>query len=101
VFGHNKQGTGTSASKSHLPAVKSFREWNNYVNDTGIKNYISRCLDDLKEQLFTELTTALEDYPEAKSVASYMQFMPQNFIADMSSWMDEFYHELITLSEYY
>jgi hypothetical protein len=27
--------------------------------------------------------------------------MPQNFIADMSSWMDEFYHELITLSEYY
>jgi hypothetical protein len=49
VFGRTKEGTSLS-SKHHLPAVKSFKDWNTYDGVSGVKGYIATGMDDLKYQ---------------------------------------------------
>jgi hypothetical protein len=38
VFGYIKEGS--SSSKHHLPAVKSFKDWNSFDCESGIKAFI-------------------------------------------------------------
>jgi hypothetical protein len=50
VFGKTKEGA-TPVSKHHLPAIKSFKDWNTFDGVSGVKGYISLGMEDLKHQL--------------------------------------------------
>jgi hypothetical protein len=53
VFGYVKEGTVTM--KNHLPAVKTFKEWNSFDSELGIKSFIANGMEDLKLQLYQDI----------------------------------------------
>lgn len=53
VFGYVKKGTVTM--KNHLPAVKTFKEWNSFDSKSGIKSFIDNGMEDLKMQLYQDI----------------------------------------------
>jgi hypothetical protein len=54
VFGRVKDGTPTTG-RHHLPAIKSFKEWNTYDGVSGVKSYINTGMEDLKYQLCQDI----------------------------------------------
>jgi hypothetical protein len=100
LFGRVKDGSPTTG-KHHLPAIKSFKEWNTYDGVSGIKSYINAGMEDLKHQLRQDIdhSFSLEQHSNARILAMEMHELSQNFVLEMSSWMDAFYQELLTTSE--
>ncbi len=54
VFGHIKEGA--SNVKNHLPAVKTFKEWNSFDVESGVKTFILNGMEDLKLQLYQDIS---------------------------------------------
>jgi hypothetical protein len=81
VFSRTREGAPVSA-RHHFPALKSFKDWNNYDGVSGVKGYI-----------------AGESQIKALVLAMEMHKLSQNFILEMSSWIDAFFQELVTMSE--
>jgi len=100
VFGRVKEGSSPSA-KHHLPAIRRFKEWNTYDGVSGIKSYINTGMEDLKYQLRQDIDQGLDltHHPHARLLAMEMHELSQNFVMEMGSWMDSFFHELVTTSE--
>jgi hypothetical protein len=99
VFGYVKEGTVTT--KNHLPAVKTFKEWNSFDCESGIKSFILNGMEDLKLQLYQDIGNIFEadNFYDARVLANDMHAKSQIFVAEMSNWMDVFYQELLTTSE--
>lgn len=53
VFGYVKEGT--TNVKNHLPAVKSFKEWNSFDAESGVKTFILNGMEVLKLQLYQDI----------------------------------------------
>ena len=100
VFGRTKEGTVTS-SKHHLPSVKSFKDWNTFDGVSGVKGYIAAGMEDLKYQFRQDIehTLDLVQHSRARLLAMEMHEGAQNFVMEMSSWIDAFYQELVTTSQ--
>jgi len=100
VFGRTKEGTVTS-SKHHLPSVKSFKDWNTFDGVSGVKGYIAAGMEDLKYQFRQDIdhTLDLAQHSRARLLAMEMHEGAQNFVMEMSSWIDAFYQELVTTSQ--
>ncbi len=99
VFGYVKEGA--AASKYHLPAVKTFKDWNSFDSESGVKSFILNGMGDLKLQLNQDISSffELDQFYDAKVLAHDMHSKSQIFIAEMCNWMDVFYQELLTTSE--
>jgi hypothetical protein len=98
VFGYVKEGTANI--KQHLPAVKSFKEWNSFDSESGVKSFILNGMGYLKLQLYQDISTFFdEQFYDARVLANDMLSMAQIFVAELSNWMDVFYQELLTTSE--
>jgi len=99
VFGYIKEGA--SSSKHHLPAVKTFKDWNSFDCESGVKAFILNGMEDLKLQLYQDITNFFldEKFYDAKMLALDMHNKSQIFVAEMCNWMDVFYQELLTTSE--
>jgi len=99
VFGYVKDGAATT--KYHLPAIKSFKEWNSFDSESGIKSFILNGMEDLKLQLYQDIASFfdIESYHHARVLAHDMHTKSQIFVAEMCNWMDVFYQELLTTSE--
>ncbi len=100
VFGRIKEGRPGSG-KHHLPAVKTFKECYTFDGISGIKSYISQGMEDLKYQLRQDIdqTFGSEALSKARLLAMEMHELAQNFVMELSTWMDSFYQELIYTSE--
>jgi len=100
VFSRTREGAPTS-SKHHLPAVKSFKDWNTYDGVSGAKGYIASGMDDLKYQYCQDIEQSFQgdSLMKARVLAMEMHELSQNFVLEMSSWIDAFYQELVTMSE--
>jgi len=100
VFGRTKEGI-TLSPKHHLPSVKTFKEWNTFDGVSGVKGYIAAGMEDLRYQFRQDIDHALslEQYTKARLLATEMHEGSQNFVMEMSSWMDAFFQELVTTSE--
>lgn len=99
VFGYVKEGA--ASSKYHLPAVKTFKDWNSFDSESGVKSFILNGMEDLKLQLNQDISSFFEidQFYDAKVLAHDMHSKSQIFIAEMCNWMDVFYQELLTTSE--
>ncbi len=99
VFGYVKEGT--SNAKHHLPAVKSFKEWNAFDAESGVKSFILNGMEDLKVQLYQDISSFFDtdQHYDARVLAHDMHSKSQIFVAEMCNWMDMFYQELLTTSE--
>jgi hypothetical protein len=100
VFGRTKEGTATSP-KHHLPSVKLFREWNTFDGVSGVKGNIAAGMEDLKYQFRQDIdhSLSLDQHTKARLLATEMHECSQNFVMEMSSWMDAFFQELVATSE--
>jgi len=100
VFGRVKEGSAASV-KHHLPAVRSFKEWNTFDGVSGVKSFIAAGMDDLKYQFRQDIdrTLDLETHTKARLLAAEMLKSSQTFVVEMSSWVDAFYQELISTSD--
>jgi hypothetical protein len=98
VFGYIKEDTNV---KNYLPAVKSFKEWNSFTVESGIKTFILNDMEDLKLQLYQDVANffTADQFYDARVLANDMHCQSQVFIAEISNWMDVFYQELLTTSE--
>jgi hypothetical protein len=91
---------GTTNVKHNLPAVKSFKDWNAFDAESGVKSFILNGMEDLKLQLYQDINTFFGDqFYEARVLANDMHSKSQMFVAEMANWMDVFYQELLTTSE--
>ncbi len=98
VFGYVKEGS--TNARHHLPAVKSFKDWNSFDAESGIKSFIMNGMEDLKLQLYQDISTFFGDqFYDARVLANDMHSKSQVFVAELSNWMDVFYQELLTTSE--
>ncbi len=88
-------------AKHHLPAVKSVKDWNTYDGVSGVKGYIAAGMEDLKYQFRQDIDQSFisESKMKARVLAIEMYKLSQNFVMEMSSWMDAFYKGLVTMSE--
>ncbi len=100
VFGRVKEGAPLN-NKHHLPAVKSFHDWNTFDGVSGIKGYIAAGMEDLKYQFRQDIEQSfIEDsQTKAKFLALEMHELSQNYVLELSTWMDAFYQELVSMSE--
>jgi hypothetical protein len=100
VFGRTKEGAPVSV-KHHQPAVKSFKDWNTFDGISGTKGYIAAGMEDLKYQFRQDIEQSLDMDRQAKArmLAQEMHELSQNFVMEMSSWIDAFFQELVTTSE--
>jgi hypothetical protein len=100
VFGRTKEGAPVSA-KHLLPAVKSFKDWNTYDGVSGTKGCMAAGMEDLKYQFRQDINQSFQSDGQmpARTLALEMHDLAQNFVMEMSSWMDSFYQELVTTSE--
>jgi hypothetical protein len=100
VFGRVKEGS-TASTKHHLPSVHSFKEWNTFDGVSGVKSFIAAGMDDLKYQFRQDIDHAMDyaSHAKARLLATEMHESAQNFVMEMSSWMDAFYQELVSTSE--
>jgi hypothetical protein len=89
------------SAKHHLPAVKSFKDWNTYDAILGMKVYMSANMEDLQYQFLqdTDQIFNSENQMKARVLALEMHNLSQNFVMQMSSWMESSYQELVTTSE--
>jgi hypothetical protein len=57
-------------------------------------------MEDLKYQLHQDIDHSfnLEQHANARILAMEMHELSQNFVLEMSSWMDAFFQELVTSS---
>ena len=46
-----------------------------------------------------DINTVLSGHPEAKSLTNDMHGAPHTFVSELSSWVDLFYQELLTMFE--
>ncbi len=99
VFGHVKEGT--TVTKNHLPAVKSFKEWNSFDSETGVKSFILNGMEDLKLQVYQDIANLFvsDQFYDAQVLANDMHSKSQIFVAEMTNWMDVFYQELLATSK--
>ncbi len=100
VFGRTKEGVSFT-SKHHLPAIKSFKDWNTFNGVSGVKSYIAMGMEDLKFQLQQDIEHSFgaEGLMKARMLAMEMHELSQNFVMELSTWIDAFYQELISTSE--
>lgn len=91
VFGHNKDDT-PHTSKHALPAVKSFREWNPFDQDSGVMNFILQGIHDRKFQIPQDINNEL--FAEARRLALDMHSYSHFFIEEMCTWVTGFVQEL-------
>ncbi len=79
VFGRVKEGSSLSA-KHHLPAIRSFKEWNTYDGVSGVKSYINTGMEDLKYQLRQDIDQGfdLAHHPQARLLAMEMHELSHN-----------------------
>lgn len=95
VFGHEKDGV-PHTSKHALPAVKTFREWNPFDQDSGVMNFILQGIHDLKFQIPQDISNELcgDEYAEARRLAIDMHSYSHFFIGEMCTWVTGFVQEL-------
>jgi hypothetical protein len=60
VFGYVKEEM--TSTKHHFPAVKSFKDWNFFDAESGIKSFILNDMEDLKLQLYQDIPTFFGDH---------------------------------------
>ncbi len=84
-FGYIKEGT--TNVKNHLPVVKSFKEWNSFDAESGVKSFILNGMEDLKLQLYQDISNFFnaDQFYDAKVLANDMHSKSQIFIAEMSN----------------
>ncbi len=99
VFGYVKEGS--TSAKCHLPAIKSFKDWNSFDAESGVKSFMLNGMEDLKLQLYQDISTVfnLDGLYDARVLANDMHSKSQIFVSEMANWMDVFYQELLTTSE--
>ena len=95
VFGHEKDGV-PHTSKHALPAVKSFKEWNPFDQDSGVMNFILQGIHDLKFQIPQDINNELggEEFAEARRLALDMHSYSHFFVGEMCTWVTGFVQEL-------
>ena len=100
MFGRAKEGLAASA-KHHLPSVWSFKEWNTFNGVLGVKSFIASGMEDLKYQFRQDIDHAMDmaTHTKARLLASEMLEGSQNFVMELSSWVDAFYQEFVATSE--
>jgi len=100
VFGRVKEGSPSSA-KHHLPAVRSFKDWNTFDGVSGVKSFIASGMEDLRYQFRQDIDRALDlaAHTKARLLATEMLETSQTFVMEMSSWVDSFFQELVSTSE--
>ena len=101
VFGRTKEGAPPVSVKHLLPAVKSFKDWNNHDGVSGVKGCIMSAMEGLKYQFRKDINQHFDSESQSKAglMAPEMHNLSQNFVMEMSSWMDSFYQELVTTLE--
>ncbi len=63
VFGQVKtEGSGAAAPRFHLPAVRSFKDWNAHDGESGIKKFILDGLYNLKQQFLSDVSEVFDEY---------------------------------------
>jgi hypothetical protein len=92
---------GTTNVENHFPAVKSFNEWNSFDATSGVRTTILNGMEDPKLHKYQDISNFLnkDQFYVARVLASNMHSKSQVYIAEMTSWMDVFYQELLTTSE--
>jgi hypothetical protein len=100
VFGRTREGAPVSA-RHHLPALKSFKDWNNYDGVSRVKGHIAIGMEDLKYQFHQDIDQSLDGESQIKAcvLAMEMHKLSQKIVLEMSSWIDAFFQELLTMSE--
>ncbi len=78
IFGHVKEGT--ALTKHHLPAIKSFKEWNSFDSESGVKAFITNGMEDLKLQLYQDIAGIFssDHFEDARMLANDMHSKSQN-----------------------
>jgi hypothetical protein len=102
VFGQVKgEGSGSAQSRYHLPAVRSFKDWNAHDGESGTKKFILDGLYDLKRQFLSDVGSIFNEdkFYDAWIMATDMHSKSDQFITEMCGWMDAFYFELRETSE--
>jgi hypothetical protein len=68
---------------------------------SGIKGYIAPGMDDLKYQFREDIHQAFstDGFMKARLLAMEMHELLQNFVMELSTWMDAIYQELVSFSE--
>ncbi len=71
VFGYVKDGIANA--KHNLPVVKTFKEWNSFDSESGVKSFVMNGMEDLKLQLYQDISTFLGDqFYDARVLANDM-----------------------------
>jgi hypothetical protein len=88
VFGYVKEGT--TSVKCHLPAIKSFKDWNSFDSESGVKSFILNGMEDLKLQLYQDVSKffSSDGFHDARVLANDMHSKSQIFVAEWpTGWM--------------
>jgi hypothetical protein len=91
VFGRLKEGSPSSA-KHHLPAVRSFKDWNTFDGVSGVKSFIALGMEDLRYQFRQDIDRALDLAARIKArlLATEMLETSQTFVMEMKERNKEF-----------
>jgi hypothetical protein len=80
--------------------VKSFKDWNSFDSESGVKSFMLNGMEDPKVQYIKTSEGLFYDdrIYDAKVLAHNMHNKSQVVISEMWNWMDVFYQELLTTS---
>jgi len=85
---------GKGESHQYLPAIRQPDKWDDGTE--GLSYQITRGMTDVETQLNSAIDTILENYPEARSIASQCLFKAKRFVVDLCSFMSKDYFKWIT-----
>jgi hypothetical protein len=99
VLGHAKEGSPNP--KHYLPAVKTFKDWTCFDQDSGVMNYILRGIQDLYIQIPQDINTELygDEYSDARKIAMDMHANSHVFIGNLCTFVTGFVQELLNSSQ--
>ena len=84
---------GKRESHQYLPAIRQPDKWDDGTE--GLSYQITRGMTDVETQLTSAIDTILENYPEARSMASQCLFKAKRFVVDLCSFMSKDYFKWI------
>lgn len=84
---------GKGDSHQYLPAIRNPDKWDDGTD--GLAYQITRGMTDVETQLSSAIDTILENYHEARTVASQCLFKSKRFVVDLCSFMTKDYFKWI------
>jgi hypothetical protein len=84
---------GKGDSHQYLPAIRNPDRWDDGTD--GLVYQITRGMTDVETQLSSAIDTVLDNYPEARTVASQCLFKAKRFVMDLCTFMSKDYFKWI------